>query len=242
VIDETLAKMYWPNGDVISQRFCTDPSVFNPQLAYTVVGIVGSVKQQELAETAKLGAVYLPYWGFSHFQVIVRSASANAMAGTLQKVVRQLDPRLPLADFKPMQRRIDDSLVTRRSPAVLAAVFAGVALLLAGIGVYGVLAYAVSQRRREVAVRMACGATPRLIGRQFLTLGAKLLVLGIALGMFGASTAGRAMQGFLVEVPPFHIFTSVATVVAISLVTLLAALLPARRATQIHPMEALRHE
>ena len=243
VIDEALARMYWPSGDAIGQRFCTDPSVFNPQSAYTVVGIVGSVKQQELAETAKLGAVYLPYPGTAYFQVIVRRpASANAMGATLQKVVRQLDPGLPLVDFKPMQRRIDDSLVTRRSPAILAAVFAGVALLLAGIGVYGVLAYAVSQRRREVAVRMACGATPRLIGRQFLALGAKLLVLGIVLGTFGAWTAGRAMQSFLVEVPPFHIFTSVATAFVISLVTLLAALLPARRATQIHPMEALRHE
>jgi ABC-type antimicrobial peptide transport system permease subunit len=105
-----------------------------------------------------------------------------------------------------------------------------------------VLAYTVSQRRREVAVRMACGATPRLIGRQFLTLGAKLLVLGVALGSFGAWTAGRAMRGFLVDVPSFHAFTSVATVFAISLVTLLAALLPARRAARIFPMEALRHE
>ena len=243
VIDETLARVYWPNGNVIGQRFCTDPSVFKTELAYTIVGIVGCVKQQELAETAILGAVYLPYTEFGGFQVITRmSGSAAIMGATLQKIVRQLDPRLPLVDFKPMQTRIDESLITRRSPAILAAVFAGVALLLAGIGVYGVLAYAVSQRRREVAVRMACGATPRLIGRQFLTLGAKLLVLGIALGSFGAWTAGRAMQTFLVEVPSFHISTSVATMFAISLVTLLAALLPARRATQIHPMEALRHE
>jgi len=243
VIDDALARWYWPDADVIGRRFCTDPSVFNPEVAYTVVGVVGSVKQQELAETAKLGAVYLPYTEFPNFQVVARlSASSALMGSTLQRIVRQLDPGLPLIDFKPMQTRIDDSLVTRRSPAILAAVFAGVALLLAGIGVYGVLAYAVSQRRREVAVRMACGATPGLIGRQFLTLGAKLLALGIAVGCFGAWTAGRAMQRFLVEVPSFHISTSVATVFAISLVTLLAALLPARRATQIHPMEALRHE
>ena len=242
VIDEALARLYWPDGDAIGRRFSTDASVFNPQFAYTIVGIVGTVKQQELAETAKLGSVYLTDPDFQYSHVIVRtSASAGIMRSTLQKIVRQLDPGLPLVDFKPMQTRIDDSLVTRRSPAILAAVFAGVALLLAGIGVYGVLAYAVSQRRREVAVRMACGATPGMIGRQFLTLGAKLLVLGIALGSFGAWAAGRAMQNFLVEVPPFHISTIVATVFAMSLVTLLAALLPAQRAARISPMETLRH-
>ena len=243
VIDEALARLYWPGGDVIGQRFSTDPSVFNPQFAYTVVGIVGSVKQRELAESAKLGAAYLPYTEFPNFQVVVRTTGSSAITGsTLQEIVRELDPGLPLIDFKPMQTRIDDSLVTRRSPALLAAAFAGVALLLAGIGVYGVLAYAVSQRRREVAVRMACGATPGLIGRQFLSLGARLLVPGIALGSFGAWTAGRAMRGFLVEVPSFHVYASVATVFAISLVTLLAALLPARRAAGVDPMLALRHE
>jgi predicted permease len=243
VIDEALAHMYWPEGDAIGRRFCTDVSVFNPDFTYTVVGIVGSVKQQELAETSKLGAVYLPYTELPNFQVIVRtSASASVMGSTLQQIVKRLDPGLPLTDFKSMRARIDDSLVTRRSPTLLAAMFAGVALLLAGLGTYGVLAYAVAQRRSEVAVRMACGATPRLIGRQFLTLGAKLLVLGVALGSFGAWTAGRAMRSVLVEVPSFHVSTGVATVLLMSLVALLAGLLPARRATQIDPMEALRHE
>src|SRR5437773_3942710 len=100
VIDEALARLYWPAGDVIGRRFCTDPSVFNPEVAYTVVGIVGSVKQQELGETAKLGAVYLAYTEFPNFQVIARtSASAAIMGATLQKIVRQLDPGLPLVDF-----------------------------------------------------------------------------------------------------------------------------------------------
>jgi len=243
VVDEALARMYWPGGDAIGQRFCTDPSVFNPQSAYTVVGIVGSVKQQELAETTKLGAVYLPYTGSSYFQVIARtSASPNAMGTTLQKVVRQLDPGLPLADFKAMQRRIDDSLVTRRSPAILAAVFAGVALLLAGIGVYGVLAYAVSQRRREVGVRMALGATPDQIGRQFFSLGLRLFAVGALLGCIGAWAAGQAMQSFLFKVSSFHIPTLVGAALAMSLVTLLASLLPALRAARISPAETMRNE
>src|SRR5436190_23010826 len=91
VIDETLARIYWPYGDVIGQRFCTDPSVFKPELAHTIVGIVGSVKQQELAETTKLGAAYLPYSDFSNFQVVTRMSDSTAtMGSTLQKIVRQL--------------------------------------------------------------------------------------------------------------------------------------------------------
>jgi predicted permease len=243
VIDEALARLYWSDGDAIGRRFCTDPSVFNPESAYTVVGIVGSVKQQELAETTKLGAVYLPYTEFPNFQVIVRtSASATVMGPTLRKVVRQLDPGLPLTDFKPMRARIDDSLVTRRSPAILGVVFAGVALLLAGLGTYGVLAYAVSQRRREVGVRLALGATPQQVRRHFLGLGAKLLAAGAAIGSLGAWAAGRAMQGVLFEVPEFDPTMAASAVATLGFATLLASLLPASRAAQISPMEALRSE
>jgi predicted permease len=243
VIDEAMARLYWPNSDAIGRRFCTDPSVFNPEFAHTVVGIVGSVKQQELGETAKLGAVYLPYTEFPDFQVIVRaSSSANVMGSTLQKIVHQLDPGLPLTDFKSMQTRIDDSLLTRRSPALLAVALAGVALLLAGIGVYGVLAYAVSQRRREVGVRMALGATPHQIRREFLHLGTRLLALGCLLGWAGAGAAGRTMESILFEVPSFHVPTVILTATTLGLAILLASLLPAQRAARISPMEALRHE
>jgi predicted permease len=243
VIDESLARLYWPKGDAIGQRFCTDPSIFNPEVAYTVVGIVGSVKQQDLAERAKLGAAYLPYTESSGFQMIIRtSASANVMASTLQRVVRQLDPGLPLTDFKSMQTRIDDSLVTRRSPAILAVFFAVVALLLAGLGAYGALAYAVSQRRREVGVRMALGATPNHIRRTFLSLGVRLLTVGCLLGGLGAWAAGRTMESILFDVPSFHFPTVILTVTTVGIAMLMASLLPAMRAARISPMEALRHE
>jgi predicted permease len=243
VIDEAFARLYWPNGDAIGQRFCTDPSVFNPQFAYTVVGIVGNVKQQELSETAKLGAVYLPYTEFPNFQVIIRtSASASVTGSALQNIVRQLDPGLPLTDFKSMRKRIDDSLVTRRSPAILAVVFSGVALLLAGMGVYGLLAYAVSQRLREVGVRMALGATPNHIRRKFLSLGARLLFGGCLVGCIGAWAVSRAMESILFEVSSFHVPTVVWTVTTVGVAILMASLLPALRAARISPMEALRHE
>jgi ABC-type antimicrobial peptide transport system permease subunit len=256
VIDETLARQYWPEGNAIGQRFSTDHydlfertlfgdmgARFVDATACTIVGIVGNVKQSDLAESGRRGIVYLPYTDSPKFHLLLRtSAAASFMAPTVERLVRQLDPDLPLTDFQSMQTRIDDSLVPRRSPALLTVVFAGLALLLAGLGTYGVLAHAVSQRRSEVGVRMALGATRQQIGRQFLTLGFNLLWLGVALGSLGAWAAGRAMQSLLVEVPSLHLSTGAGTVLVMSLVTLLAVLLPARRAARVEPMEALRHE
>jgi predicted permease len=256
VIDEALARQYWPEGNPIGRRFSATPySLFERKLfgevdaefveksAYTIVGVVGNVKHNDLAETEQLGAVYVPYTDSVKFQMIIRTpVSASITASTVERLIRQLDPELPLNDFKTMQARIDDSLVTRRSPAILAVVFAGVATLLAAIGTYGVLAYAVSQRRREVGVRMALGATPDQIGRQFFSLGLRLLAFGALLGGIGAWAAGRAMQSILFEVPSFHIPTFAGTAVAMSLVTLLASLLPAIRAARISPTEAMRNE
>ncbi len=243
VIDETLARLYWPSGDAIGRRFCTDPSIFNPEFAYTVVGIVGGVKQEQLTETARLGAAYLALSESDNFQMIVRSSTSATVTGsTLQKIVHHLDPGLPLTDFKPMQTRIDDSLLTRRSPAILAVFFAGVALLLAGLGAYGVLAYAVSQRRREVGVRMALGATPNNIRRKFLSLGTRLLAFGCLIGCMCAWAARKTMETILFGVPSFHVPTIVLTVATVAIAILLASWLPAQRAARISPMEALRHE
>ena len=141
-----------------------------------------------------------------------------------------------------MQARVDDSLVMRRSPAILAAVFAGVALLLASIGIYGVLAYAVAMRRREIGVRIALGALPGQIGRQFLSLGLRLLAVGTLLGCFGAWAAGRTMQSILFQVPSFHLSTFAGTAGVMSVITLVACLVPALRAARIDPMEALRSD
>ena len=141
-----------------------------------------------------------------------------------------------------MDTRIDDSLVVRRSPALLAGIFAGVALLLAAIGTYGVLSYAVAQRQREIGIRMALGAQKQQIGAQFLSLGLRLLAAGSALGLLGAWLAGRAMQSVLFDVPTLPIATLLATALVMTAVSLVACLIPARRATKVDPMIALRHE
>ena len=127
----------------------------------------------------------------------------SSVAPMIRKAILALDPGLPITDLRPMQGRIDDSLVARRSPAVLAMVFSGVALVLASVGTYGLLAYAVSQRRREIGVRMALGAQPGRILRQFLGLGGTLLAVGLTLGIFLAWLSGRAMQSVLFGVGSF---------------------------------------
>ena len=134
------------------------------------------------------------------------------------------------------------SLISRRSPALLGGVFAGVALLLAAIGIYGLLSYAVSQQYREIGIRVALGARPGQISRQFLSLGSLLLGWGALLGSAGIWAVGRAMQSILFEVPAFPVGLWACTVVAMAGVTALACWLPARRAAKVDPVIALRAE
>ena len=138
-----------------------------------------------------------------------------------------------------MDTRIADSLVAQRSPALLAAIFSLIALLLIAVGTYGVLSYAVTERRREIGVRMALGARPEQIRGQFLGLALRLLAAGTTLGLLGAWLTGRAMRTLLFQVPPVHAATFAAAAGIIGVVSLAACLLPARRAARVSPMEAL---
>ena len=177
------------------------------------------------------------------FYVTVRTAiDPLSFASTLRKTVAQLDPELPVDDLQLMQHRIDDSLTTRRTPTLLSGIFAVVALLLAAVGTYGVLAYAVSQRRREIGVRLALGALPRQVLAHFLRLGMRQLVTGMILGTFGAWAVGRVIQSILYDVPTFNLEVFIITTVVMSLVSLAACYIPAWRAAKIDPTEALRSE
>ena len=243
MIDEVFARKYWPKGDAIGRHFSSILADTKEGRDLTVIGIVGSVKQTDLTETHKLGAVYEPYSFSTDLRLLVRaSVPVNTLIPSVKKRVREIDSEIPIENFKTLQMYINESLIARRSPAILAGIFAGVALLLAAIGTYGVLAYAVAQHRREIGVRLALGAMPGGIARQLLLFGLRLLAIGSLLGCVGAWAAGRAMQGVLFEVPSFHMPTLVGAAIAIGVVTLIASLLPAIRAARISPMEALRHE
>ena len=246
VVDEDFADRYWPNGgsSVLGQRIAVGNETDDAKL-FTIVGVVGAVKQAELTEPRGQGAVYLPlaYRDNNSFFVVTRTSQRpEVFAETLRKLVRAADPQLAIDHLRSMETRVADSLVPRRSPALLAGIFAGVALLLATVGTYGVLSFAVAQRRREIGIRMAIGAQRRQIGKQFLSLGLRLLAAGTILGSIGAWVAGRAMQSVLFGVPTLHIATLLVTALVMSVATLVACLIPARRATFVNPIEALRAE
>ncbi|HEV3242929.1 MAG TPA: ABC transporter permease [Chthoniobacterales bacterium] len=246
VVDEDLARRYWPNGGALGQRIALGDEKDDAQL-FTVVGVVGAVKQAALTEAQGQGAVYLPYASdrdehSSIFVVTRTNQRPEAFAETLRKLVHAAHPLLAVDNIRSMDTRIADSLITRRSPALLAGIFAGVALLLAAIGTYGVLSYAVAQRRREIGIRMALGAQRGQIGTQFLSLGMRLLVAGTLLGLLGAWLAGKAMQTVLFNVPPLRLAILLGTAAIMSAVSLIACLIPARRATMVNPVEALRAE
>jgi predicted permease len=245
LVDQAFANRYWPGQSALGRRICAEPK-FDPEKAYTIVGVVGDIKQMELTEKEAQGAVYFPFKGRytpSSFSIAVRTAlEPAALAPMLQRVVLKLDPELPVDELKPMQAWIDESMVSRRSPALLAGIFAGVALLLAAVGTYGVLAYAVSQRRREIGVRMALGALPQQVLAQFLGLGSKLLLAGIALGALGAWGVGRAMQSMLFGVGSVHGGVLAGAAFVMMVVVFVATFLPSHRASRVSPIEALRDD
>jgi predicted permease len=243
VVDEDFAKRYWPRGPAIGQRlFRGSITAGRPEDAFTVVGVVAPVKQAALSEDDRLGAVYYPYNDSfdSSIYIVVRTTMApERLAATLATVVRTIDPELPVNNVRSMDTRVADSLVARRSPAVLAAIFASIALLLTAIGTYGVLSYAVAQRRREIGVRMALGATPRQVCAQFGTFGVRLLAAGSLAGAAGSWMSGKAMQALLFQTPPLPIGVIALVAATMSVVSLAACLVPSLRAARVSPTEVL---
>ncbi|HXQ79718.1 MAG TPA: ABC transporter permease [Opitutaceae bacterium] len=244
VVDEDVVRRYWPGKSALGRRIFNGPPG-KPEEAYTVVGVVGAARQTDLADKRATGSVYFPYifYAGQGITALLRTVQPPQMAGpALRAAVLRVDPELPVEDLKTMAARLDESLVARRSPLMLAAIFAGVAVVLAAVGIYGVLAYAVAQRRREIGVRMALGALPQQILAQFLSLGARLAFFGSMLGGIGGWLTGRAMSKLLFGVGPVHPAVFAGTAVLLAAVAMAACLLPAVKAARVPPMEALRSE
>jgi predicted permease len=243
VIDEYMAQQLWPNQDPIGRRIhyggITDKDPWE-----TVVGVVGRVKQYTLDSDSRI-ALYLPQTQYPTraMNVVLRSAAdPAALAPAVKQQIHELDSDLPLYNVRTMNQRLDESLAQRRFAMLLLTLFAGVALALAVIGTYGVMSYLVNQGTREIGIRIAMGATHRAIERLIVWKGLALALCGVAIGTTGAFAVSRLMRSLLFGVTPFDPITFVAISLLLTLVTLLASYIPARRVAQIDPIVALRDE
>jgi putative ABC transport system permease protein len=246
IINETMARQYWPGEKALGRRInIGDPS---DGQWMQIVGIVGDVRQMGLDEPVK-AEMYMPYqqvtdWPFfSPRDLAIRASGDTAnLVSSVRKIIREVDPDQPVSNVATMSEVLGVEAAQRRMGMIMLAAFAGLALLLASLGIYGVLAYFVTQHTNEIGVRIALGANRRNILALVLKKGMGLTLLGIAIGMAAAFALTRLMSSLLFGVKAFDPLTFVAVPLLLAVVALLACWIPARRATKVDPMIALRYE
>jgi predicted permease len=245
VVDETFARHYWPGASAIGKEVYRGTSPAPDEKFFRIVGVVGTVKQAGLTENQGRGAIYVPFsreYARQYVLVARTSLAPEAVANTLARVVREADSDVPLTNLRTMEVRVSDSLSARRTPALMAGVFAATALFLATFGLYGVMAYAVAQRTKEFGVRIALGAQNLDVLGLVLKEGAKLAAVGLGVGIVLSLVLTRFMSSLLYGVSSDDPFALAGVAAALALVVSLACYLPARRATKVDPMVALRAE
>ena len=251
LIDETLARRYWPGSgtDAIGKRLrLSVPNNRNQSPAQnpwlTIVGIVGNIKSEGF-DAASAPHIYRPLFQAPAYAGVVFLRTAGD-PGTLGEAVRAevqgVDPNIPVFEVRTMDFIAAASLAERRFAFELLGIFAGVALLLASVGIYGVMAYTFSRRTNEIGVRIAMGAQRADILRMALSEGFTTIVLGVAAGVLGSLALTRFLQSMLFSVKPTDPATFITIAMVLAAVTLLACLVPAYRATRVDPLIALRHE
>jgi putative ABC transport system permease protein len=240
LIDENLARRFWPNEDAVGKHIGYDSPTW-----HEVIGIVPEVKTYG-SQAKPLIRIYTPMGRMPQRNVIlsIRSTTtdATALVTAVTNVVHAIDKDLPIAEVATFEDILARESSTRRFNALLFSVFAAFALVLAATGVYGVLAYSVSQRTHEVGIRMALGAGSRDVLRLFMGQGMRLVLLGLAIGLGGAFALTRLMASLLFGVSTTDALTFVVVAMALTLVGVFACYIPARRATEVDPLIALRYE
>jgi predicted permease len=243
IVDENMARTYWPNADPIGKRLKFGGAQSKaPWL--TVVGVVGNVKHYALDIDSRV-ALYTPHLqnGSGSLSVVARTtADPSSLAAAITREARAIDSNLPIYDVKTMEQWFSESLARRRFAMLMLGLFAMVAMLLAAVGVYGVMSYTVAQRTREIGVRVALGAQARDMLRLVVWQGMSLAGIGVGIGLVVAIGATRLMRGLLFDVRATDPLTFAAIALLLAIVALLACLLPARRATKVDPLVALRSE
>jgi len=241
IIDETLAREYWPNENAIGKHMRRGSRA--PWS--TIVGIVGHAKQSDLAGDVVKGKYYFPLFQqpipFATF--VVRSQSDPSRLGTaIRDTVLAVDPTLAVSNIKTLSDMVGNSLAPKRFVVTLLGIFAGLALLMAVLGLYGVISYSVTQRTQEIGIRMALGAQRREVLNLVVVQGMQLAGIGVAIGLIASMSFSRVLKNQLFQVSAFDPLTFTVTALVLIGAALLASYIPAVRATRVDPMEALRYE
>jgi putative ABC transport system permease protein len=248
IVSESVARQAWGGRNPIGKRVTLEDHP-KPTDWLTVIGVVDDVKQQNLAEKTPLGAVYQPMTqviraGFLfHMAYVVRAAgNVAALPSLMRGRFREMDPNQPIQLMAPMDQLVSESTAQPRFYSRMLGSFSAIALLLASLGIYGVMAYSVAQRTREIGIRVALGAQPGDIFRSVMLKSAFLVLAGVAVGLGGAFGVTRVLQNLLFDVKPTDAATFAAVSALLVMVALVATYVPARRATSVDPMVALRYE
>ena len=237
IIDEELAKRFWPNGDALGGGV----SWSSEGPWWTVVGICATAQLKDLTTESK-GSFYLPSYVTSSTIVVRTSGDPRTLAPRIREAIQAVDPNQPVYDIKTMEQRVAVSLETQRFAVVLLGIFGTLALLLAAIGLYGVLAFIVTQRTREIGIHRALGAQNRDVLAMVIKQGMLLVLIGAVVGVVGAYALTRLIESLLFGVTATDPLTFVLVPLVLCVVGFIACYVPARRATKVDPLVALRYE
>jgi predicted permease len=242
--DETMARTYWPNEDAVGKRIkLGEAKSSRPWM--TIVGVVRHVRYRTLEAQSRV-TLYWPHpqFPFSSMSLAIRSSAADprALAATVQRAVLTVDPDQPIYKIRTMNELMADSVARRRLAMLLLAIFAVSALVLAAVGIYGVMSYSVTQRSNEIGIRMALGASRGSVLRLVLGQSLRLTLFGVALGLAGSLIMAGVISSLLFNVKPRDPLTFTLVALVLTFVALVASYLPAYRATKVDPMISLRYE
>ncbi len=239
IVNETMARTFWPGEDAVGKRFIVGPWGPQPNWA-TIIGVAADVKQIGL-DAPRTNDFYFLWYG-PRYLIVQTAFDPLALAPAVRREIQALDPSAPVSDFRTMEQVLADSSSPRRFSTLLFSIFAAVALLLAVIGIYGIMSWSVAQRTQEIGIRMAVGAEARSIMKLILGRGLKLSAIGLAIGLAATLALTRLLSTQLFEISPHDpwVFTAVSALMLA--VTIAACYLPARRATKVDPITTLRAE
>jgi putative ABC transport system permease protein len=244
IVNETLARHYWPKERATGHHIAFGS--LGKRVLRTIVGVVADVHERGYELKMKPG-VYVPIasldfdWGPD--TLVVRTAGEpTALASAVRRVVASVDPEQPISDLRTMDEIVDLDVADRQQQMTLLGAFAGLALVLASIGLYGVLSYAVTQRSREIGLRIALGASASSVVRMIVGRGLALTGIGLAIGLVAAWLATRAMKNLLYGVAAADPLTFAAVAALLGIIALIACWAPARRASRVDPITVLREE